>query len=116
VNEANLSGFFGTLNNKDTESSFASYRNITDSAEFRTEPNFVGNQMNSDCIDETPDFLYEELSADQDKRIRQNSPYGSLLTWKISRVIVKSGDDLRHEQFAMQLVSLIHQIFMQSKL
>ncbi len=32
-------------------------------------------------------------------------------TWKIVKVIVKSGDDLRQEQFAMQLISQMKQIF-----
>ena len=37
-------------------------------------------------------------------------------TWKLLRVIVKSGDDLRSEQFAMQLIETINLIFKRRKL
>lgn len=46
-----------------------------------------------------------------EERIRKTSPYGSLKTWKLKRMIVKIGDDMRQEQFAMQLISQIDQIF-----
>jgi len=34
------------------------------------------------------------------------------MTWKLLRIIVKSNDDVRQEQFAMQLISQFEQIFM----
>ena len=37
-------------------------------------------------------------------------------TWKLARVIIKSGDDLRLEQFAMQLISLMNSIFKRKKI
>ena len=37
-------------------------------------------------------------------------------SWRLLRIIVKSNDDLRQEQFAMQLISQIHQIFKLKKL
>lgn len=43
-----------------------------------------------------------ETAAEQEKRIRKQSIFGHLKTWKLLRLIVKSGDDLRQEQFAMQ--------------
>ena len=43
--------------------------------------------------------------------MRKDSPYGKMKTWKLIRIIVKSGDDLRQEQFAMQLISQFHQTF-----
>lgn len=49
-------------------------------------------------------------------RIRQNSPYGSLKTWSLVHVIVKSGDDLRQEQLAMQLISFFLQTFKEKNL
>ena len=58
-----------------------------------------------------PNFLFRESSMEQENRIRSNSRFGHLQTWKLARVIVKSGDDLRLEQFAMQLISQIYQIF-----
>lgn len=49
-------------------------------------------------------------------RIRQNSPYGDLKTWSLVHVIVKSGDDLRQEQLAMQLISFFLQTFKEKSL
>ena len=37
-------------------------------------------------------------------------------TWKLIKIIVKSNDDVRQEQFAMQLISQIYQIFKLKKL
>jgi len=45
-----------------------------------------------------------------------NSPFGHLKTWRLIRVIVKSNDDVRQEQFAMQLISQMDQIFKLKKL
>jgi phosphatidylinositol kinase/protein kinase (PI-3 family) len=58
----------------------------------------------------------KENSEQQEKRIRKQSIFGHLKTWKLLRIIVKSGDDLRQEQFAMQLISQIDQIFRKKKL
>lgn len=58
-----------------------------------------------------PDFLFKEFARDQEARIRANSRFGHLQTWKLARIIIKSGDDLRLEQFAMQLITLMDSIF-----
>jgi len=39
-----------------------------------------------------------------------------MLTWRVAWVILKCGDDLRHEQFAMQLICLVDSIFRENKL
>lgn len=52
----------------------------------------------------------------QADRIRKSSPFGSLKTWDLVHVIVKSGDDLRQEQLAMQLISFFLQTFREKKL
>jgi len=56
-------------------------------------------------------ILSKESSTTQEKRIRKASPFGTLKSWKLFRFIVKSNDDVRQEQFAMQLLSQISQIF-----
>jgi len=43
------------------------------------------------------DQVFNETSKEQENRIRRNSPFGSLLTWKLLRIIVKSNDDVRQE-------------------
>lgn len=40
-------------------------------------------------------FLLKETADQQEKRLKEGSDYGKLHTWKIIRIIVKSGDDLR---------------------
>jgi hypothetical protein len=47
----------------------------------------------------------KETSKEQEKRIRANSPYGNLKSWRLMRMIVKAKDDVRQEQFAVQLIS-----------
>lgn len=60
--------------------------------------------------------VFNETCKEQEARIRKESPFGSLLTWKLLRIIVKSNDDVRQEQFAMQLISQFEQIFKSKKL
>ena len=43
--------------------------------------------------------------------MRAHSRFGYLKTWRVFRFIVKSGDDLRQEQFAMQMIQVINEIF-----
>lgn len=63
----------------------------------------------------TKSFDMESTRA-QKIRIQENSPYGHLKSWRLVRLIVKSLDDVRQEQFAMQLISQIYQIFKIKKL
>jgi len=65
---------------------------------------------------ETSVQVFNETAREQEQRIRKESPFGSMLTWKLMRIIVKSNDDVRQEQFAMQLISQFDQIFKQKKL
>ena len=40
-------------------------------------------------------LTYIETAQEQEERVRGYSKYGKLKTWKLARIIVKSGDDLR---------------------
>ena len=40
--------------------------------------------------------------------MKEGSKYGHLKTYKIVKMIVKCGDDLRQEQFAMQIITLVN--------
>ena len=64
-----------------------------------------------DTLTYEPDFLFKKFAEEQENEIRAQSRFSHLQTWKLARVIVKSGDDMRVEQFAMQLISLIDSIF-----
>lgn len=70
-----------------------------------------------DFYDNRPNnTIFIETSNEQDERVRKNSPFGGLKTWKLIKLIVKSNDDVRQEQFAMQLISQMDQIFKIKKL
>ena len=58
----------------------------------------------------------KETSKAQRIRVQEHSPFGHLKSWNLCRSIVKSIDDVRQEQFAMQLISQIYQIFKIKKL
>lgn len=59
--------------------------------------------------------LFGESSKEQKERIRKESPFGHFKSWRLVHLIVKSGDNLKQEQFAMQLLSTIQQIFIIEK-
>ena len=73
----------------------------------------------SDNSNNTVDFfndrdyykIFLETSKEQEARIKKNSPFSGLKTWKLLRVIVKTNDDLRQEAFTMQCISTMDQIF-----
>lgn len=48
--------------------------------------------------------------SSQVARIRRTSPYGHLRTWRLIPVIVKSGDDLRQELLATQMLALFQKV------
>lgn len=39
--------------------------------------------------------IFMETSREQDERVRKNSPFGQLKTWRLIKIIVKSNDDVR---------------------
>jgi phosphatidylinositol 4-kinase len=55
--------------------------------------------------------IFGESWKDKENRIRKESPYSHLPNWKLAAVIVKSGDDLRQEQLASQLLTHFKEIF-----
>jgi phosphatidylinositol 4-kinase len=57
------------------------------------------------------DPFFGELFENQTERLRSISPFGKLNSWKLFKMIVKSGEDLRQEQFATQLINEFNQIF-----
>lgn len=64
-----------------------------------------------DLIDETKHApIFKDSFKDMAKKMREKSPFGKLKTWDLVHIIVKSGDDLRQEQLAMQLISFFQQI------
>ena len=54
---------------------------------------------------------FGEFIEQQTLRLKSLSPFGFLSSYHLFNVIVKSGEDLRQEQFACQLINEFYQIF-----
>jgi len=50
--------------------------------------------------------------AEKREYIRRSSPFGHLDGWELKAFIVKSGDDLRKEMLAMQIIGLLKKLFL----
>ena len=55
--------------------------------------------------------IFRERWAAKEERVAKNSKFSHVKGWRLLPVIVKSGDDLRQEQFAAQMIKLFHSIF-----
>ncbi|KAF5295104.1 hypothetical protein FQA39_LY13255 [Lamprigera yunnana] len=53
----------------------------------------------------------KEPWLDKERRVRECSPYGHMVSWKLLSVIVKCGDDLRQELLASQLLQMFKKIW-----
>jgi hypothetical protein len=72
-----------------------------------------GVQRQGDRDDPSAATFGEEWSAKRE-RIRRSSPYGHMKNWDLVSVIVKTGDDLRQEAFACQLIQVCTKIWEES--
>jgi phosphatidylinositol kinase/protein kinase (PI-3 family) len=95
----------------DAELNLAGYASREFNSDLKTEESKVSQSQSSSSAKKTKakiikkDSFDNETSKVQKIRIRDNSPFGKLRSWNLVRVIVKSMDDVRQEQFAMQLIS-----------
>ena len=55
--------------------------------------------------------MFGEAWEEKKDRIRRSSPYGWARNWDLISVIVKTGDDLRQEAFACQLIGICAKIW-----
>ncbi|CAD8062202.1 unnamed protein product [Paramecium sonneborni] len=55
--------------------------------------------------------IFGENSLAQQNRIKMQSPFQTLKSWKLVHLIIKTGDNLKQEQFALQLICQFDQIF-----
>lgn len=74
--------------------------------------------VNQTVSDKSPalKLAYPELWTEKEEKLRKQSPFGHDPNWRLQSVIVKSGDDLRQEQLAVQLISSFHRIFTDAEL
>lgn len=91
------------------QSRAAEYMFTVGASLIKTEQTKADNRPSAEDVDffnnrdRTNVFL--ETSKEQEERIRRNSPFGGLRTWRLVKMIVKSNDDIRQEEFAMQMIS-----------
>lgn len=57
------------------------------------------------------DQIFSIKSEQVIEDIKKKSIYRNLKSWKIMHLMVKIGDDLRQQQFAMQLIGKFQYIF-----
>ncbi len=55
--------------------------------------------------------VFPGMDGIRDKSFQQASPFGHLPGWRLERFIVKSGDDVRQEVLAMQIITLVDRVF-----
>ena len=72
----------------------------------------LANDLMTGGIDTS--YLGEDWNAKKE-RIRKMSEYGHLENWDLCSVIAKSGDDLRQEAFACQLIQAMSQIWVKEQ-
>ena len=60
--------------------------------------------------------VFKEVWDVKVRRIKSSSPYSHLPNWKLFSIIVKTGADLRQEQFACQLISEMQRVWKQADL
>ncbi|CAK62421.1 unnamed protein product (macronuclear) [Paramecium tetraurelia] len=70
-----------------------------------------GLVLNQEEYLEIKQTIFGENSIDQSERIKRQSPFQTLRSWKLVHLIIKTGDNLKQEQFALQLICQFDQIF-----
>ncbi|KAI1807973.1 kinase-like domain-containing protein [Daldinia bambusicola] len=86
-----------------------------------SDPNAGAARMENDAMtggvqrkgdrDDPSAAVFGEAWHIKKERIRKTSPYGWMKNWDLVSVIVKTGDDLRQEAFACQLIQVCHKIW-----
>lgn len=78
------------------------------------------NKEGFDLLEKIPNFnsnnnnlfnIFGQTFSQLKSRLKRTSPYGNLFSYKPIQFIFKSGEDLRQEQFASQLINTFAQIF-----
>jgi len=60
-------------------------------------------------------IAFGELFGKKFQRMKHESPYGAIDRWRMQPLIVKSGEEVLQEEFAMQMIVQFQRIFFESK-
>jgi len=82
----------------------------------KTIPEMTEGDISPTLEKSSMDRFFGEDSKEQAERIRKQSAFKDLRTWRLLHLIVKTGADMKEEQFALQLISQFNQIFKAEKL
>lgn len=72
---------------------------------------YMNNPMNHMNALVRTAFARSQSSEEKKRMVQQMSPFGKLPGWNLKSFIVKSGDDLRKEILAMQLIEFAQHVF-----
>ena len=103
--EDNSCSFSSIINPLGQKSSLFNKVSNYSQANINTFNIFKRNQINSYSL------VFGETLSSQETRLKYQSQYGYLSSYKVCKVLIKSGEDLRQEQFASQLINEFAQIF-----
>ena len=68
-------------------------------------------EINSKEMEKKLEEMFGESELEMQEKIREKSIYKDLSTWKLIHLIVKTDDNLKQEQFALQLIYQFDYIF-----
>ena len=103
--EKNQNNNQSKLMNNNLRSSENENMNSTDKIEEEIKP--ISNPINKEDLKK----IFGEPFSEKEKKLKKNSLFGKLNTYKIFTCIIKTNEDLRQEQFATQLINEFYQIF-----
>ncbi len=55
--------------------------------------------------------VFPGMDGMKEKHLQQASPFGHLPGWRLEHIVVKSGDDVRQEVLAVQIITLVDRVF-----
>ena len=98
----------GILNKKKGEFTFLENEN---KIKFNSEKTNSQTPSKNNKMKKNYSTIFGEAFIDQENRLKSQSEYGFLSSYKICKILIKTGVDFRQEQFASQLINEFAQIF-----
>ena len=94
-----------------SEVSYSDEEKEPNSSLSQNNKNIINNKNNININKSPIEEIFGEQYENQKNRLQKNSIFQNFSTFKLFKVIIKTGENLRQEQFATQLISEFKQIF-----